>query len=164
MAHYLDTSVLVKLVIAQPGTAALREWLAAQPQPLVSCDLARTELLWVVRDVAPDRAVMARLVLDSLVRTEVTADIFEAAGRLHDAEMRSRDAIHLAAALDLSDDLDGIVTYNERLARGARRSADRCRRRSSRRAPRARGSEVVDRLGYGSVPTSASRAGLGPTG
>ena len=120
MAHYLDTSALVKLVVAQPETAALREWLAAQPEPLVSCDLARTELLRVVREVAPDRVVMARLVLDSLVLTEVTAEIFEAAGRLHDPEMLSRDAIHLAAALDLSDDLDGIVTYNERFAGAAR--------------------------------------------
>ena len=120
MAHYLDTSALVKLVVAQPETAALREWLTAQPQPLVSCDLARTELLRVVREVAPDRVVMARLVLDSLVLTEVTAEIFEAAGRLHEPEMLSRDAIHLAAALDLSDDLDGIVTYNERFAGAAR--------------------------------------------
>ena len=120
VAHYLDTSALVMLVIAQPETAALREWLAAQPQPPVSCDLARTELLRVVHEIAPDRVVMARLVLDSLVLTEVTAAIFEAAGRLDTASVHSRDAVHLAAALDLGDDLDSIVTYNERFAGGAR--------------------------------------------
>ena len=119
MAHYLDTSALVKLVVAQPETAVLREWLAAQPPLLVSCDLTRTELLRVVRDVAPDRVVMARLVLDSLVLTEVTAAIFEAAGRLDGDGLHSRDAVHLAAALDLGDDLDSIVTYNERLAGAA---------------------------------------------
>ena len=120
MAHYLDTSALVMLVVAQPETTALREWLAAQPHPPVSCDLARTELLRIAREVVPDRVVMARLVLDSLVLTEVTADIFEAAGRLDTASVHSRDAIHLAAALDLGDDLDSIVTYNERLAAAAR--------------------------------------------
>ena len=34
--------------------------------------------------------------------------------------LRSLDAVHLAAALDLGDDLDSLVTYDERLAAGAR--------------------------------------------
>lgn len=63
---------------------------------------------------------MARLVLDSLVLTEVTAAIFEAAARLDASGLRSLDAVHLAAALDLGGDLDGIVTYDERLAEAAR--------------------------------------------
>ena len=33
--------------------------------------------------------------------------------------LRSLDALHLAAALDLGDDLDGIITYDERLASAA---------------------------------------------
>ena len=120
MAHYLDTGALVKLVVAQPETAALRAWLVEQSEPYVSCDLARTELLRIMREVAPNRVAMARLVLDSLVLTEVTADIFEAAGRLDTGVMNCRDAVHLAAALDLGDDLDSLVTYNDRLASGAR--------------------------------------------
>ena len=120
MAHYLDTSALVKLAVAEPETAALREWLAAEPRTLAACDLVRTELLRTVRRVAPGRVVMARLVLDSLVLTEVTAEIFEAAGRLDTSDLRSLDSIHLAAALDLGDDLDTLVTYDERLAGAAR--------------------------------------------
>ena len=119
MAHYLDTGALVKLVVAQPETAGLRAWLAEQPKPHVSCNLARTELLRIMREVAPGRIVMARLVLDSLVLTEVTAAIFEAAGRLDTGVMNCRDAVHLAAALDLGDDLASVVTYNERLASAA---------------------------------------------
>lgn len=34
--------------------------------------------------------------------------------------LRSLDAIQLAAALDLGDDLDSLVTYDERLAEAAR--------------------------------------------
>ena len=120
MAHYLDTSALVKLAVAEPETPALRDWLVAQTRTLVSSDLARTELLRVVRRADPDRVVMARLVLDSLVLTEVTAEIFEAAGRLDAGGLRGLDSVHLAAALDLGDDLDSIVTYDERLAAGAR--------------------------------------------
>lgn len=119
MAHYLDTSALVKLVVTEPETAALRAWLAAADRNPVSCDLARTELMRAVRRVAPDRLVHARLVLDSLTLLEVTTSTFVEAGRVDPTSLRTLDALHLAAALSLGDDLDGIVTYDERLVTAA---------------------------------------------
>ncbi|MGE0878212.1 MAG: type II toxin-antitoxin system VapC family toxin [Acidimicrobiia bacterium] len=120
MAYYLDTSALTKLVVAEPETTALRGWLAAADRDPVSCDLARTELLRAVRRVAPDRAVRAREVLDALTLLPVATSVFEAAGRLDPALLRSLDAIHLAAALDIGDELEGLVSYDERLAEAAR--------------------------------------------
>lgn len=119
MAHYLDTSALVKLVVAEPESAALRAWLSEADRDPAACDLARTELLRAVRRSAPDRVLQARAVLDSLTLTEVTTSIFEEAGRLDPTGLRSLDAIHLAAALDLGDDLDGLITYDDRLAEAA---------------------------------------------
>ena len=116
MAHYLDTSALVKLVIAEPETTALQKWLSAADRVPVSCDLARTELMRAVRRAAPDRAARARAVLDSITLLDVSSATFEEAGRLGPAILRSLDAVHLAAALDLGDDLDGLVTYDDRLA------------------------------------------------
>ena len=84
-----------------------------------ACDLSRTELMRAVRRVVPDRAVRARDVLDSLTLVEVTAAVFEEAGRLDPSALRSLDAIRLAAALDLGDDLEGVVTYDDRLAGAA---------------------------------------------
>lgn len=123
MAHYLDTTALVKLVVSETETVALREWLAAAERVPVSCDLARTELLRTVRRAAPEHVVHARAVLDSLTLIDVTTSIFEEAGRLDPTSLRSLDAVHLAAALSLGDDLDGIVTYDERLAQAARSNA-----------------------------------------
>ncbi|MCY3851285.1 MAG: type II toxin-antitoxin system VapC family toxin [Acidimicrobiaceae bacterium] len=119
MAFYLDTSALVKLVVAEPETAALRLWIERADQDLVTSDLARTELMRVARQVAPDRVLLAREVLESVSIVEVATAVFEEAGRLHPADLRSLDAIHLAAALDLGDDLAGLVTYDKRLAEGA---------------------------------------------
>jgi hypothetical protein len=34
--------------------------------------------------------------------------------------LRSLDALHRAAALELGDELDGLLTYHDRLARAAR--------------------------------------------
>lgn len=115
----MDTSALVKLIVDEPETGALREWLAVEPREPVSCDLARTELLRVVRRTAPDRAVAARRLLEAVTLTQVTTAVFDQAGRLDPASLRSLDAIHLAAALDLGDDLDGLVTYDSVLARAA---------------------------------------------
>ena len=119
MAFYLDTSALVKLVVAEPQTAALRSWLTATDRDPVASDLVRTELLRAVQRVVPDRALQARQVLDSLTLLQVTSAVFAAAGRLDPTAVRSLDAIHLAAALELGDDLDGLVTYDDRLAAAA---------------------------------------------
>lgn len=119
MAYYLDTTALVKLVVAEAETAALLAWLRAGEHAPVSCDLARTELMRAVRRVAPDRAVQARIVLDSITLLEVTTAIFDEAGRLDPRLLRSLDAVHLSAALALGDDLEGFVTYDERLAEAA---------------------------------------------
>lgn len=119
MAHYLDTSALVKLVVAEPETDALRAWLADTDSEWVSSDLARTELMRAVRRSTPDRLVRAREVLDSLTLLAVTTSIFDAAGRLDPLVLRTLDAVHLAAALDLGDDLEAIVTYDDRLAEAA---------------------------------------------
>ncbi|MGC2486170.1 MAG: type II toxin-antitoxin system VapC family toxin [Acidimicrobiales bacterium] len=120
MANYLDTSALVKLVVAEVETEALRIWLNEVDRNAVSSDLARTELLRVVRQASPDRILQARAVLDSITLIEVTTTIFEEAGRLDPTVLRSLDAIHLAAALSLGDEIESIVTYDDRLSHAAR--------------------------------------------
>jgi len=58
-------------------------------------------------------------VLDSLTLVSITPATFDAAGRIEPTVPRSLDAIHLASALDLGDDLESIVTYDDRLAEAA---------------------------------------------
>ena len=119
MAFYVDTSALVKLVVAETETVALRSWLQETDRELVASDLVRTELIRAVRRSVPDRLLQARAVLDSVTLVEVRTSMFEGAGRLDPVGLRSLDAIHLAAALDLGDDLEGLVTYDDRLAEAA---------------------------------------------
>ncbi|WP_022881207.1 type II toxin-antitoxin system VapC family toxin [Gryllotalpicola ginsengisoli] len=119
MVHYLDTSALVKFVIDEPGSAALREWAARSDVSLISSDLARTELLRAVRRVHPDRAALAHTVLERIDLLHLTAADFDAAGRIGPDELRFPDALHLVAALALGDDLETMVVYDERLASAA---------------------------------------------
>ncbi len=120
MAVYADTSGLAKLVVAEPETAALLAWIASEEPVLVASDLVRTELMRAARRTAPDRAVAVRSVLDAITLLKLSSATFETAGRLEPAGMRSLDALHLASALELGDDLDGFLTYDDRLAEAAR--------------------------------------------
>ena len=121
MAHYFDTSALVKLLVAEPETVALRRWMKQEPRIAVSCDLARAELARAVRRAGSSQAAAARRLLDSIILVQVGAELFEEAGRLGPASLRTLDAIHLAAALELGDDLVGeaVVTYDKRMAEAA---------------------------------------------
>ena len=65
-------------------------------------------------------AVAARDVLDAVTITTMSTDTFERAALLEPVTMRSLDALHLAAALALGDDLGAVITYDARLAEAAR--------------------------------------------
>lgn len=116
---YLDTSAAVKLIVAERGTKALRRWLAARDGKIASSDLLRPELLRATRTAAPEQMVQARAVLDSLVLLTLSTAMFERAAMLVPDQLGSLDSLHLAAALELGDDLEGMVTYDRRLAEGA---------------------------------------------
>lgn len=119
MAFYLDTSAAVKLVMAEPESGQLTSWAGDHDGEVASSDLLRTELLRATRRGAPDLMPRARRVLDSLYLVAITFATFERAAELLPDQLRTLDALHLAAALDLGDDLDGLVTYDERLADAA---------------------------------------------
>ncbi|MFB9733255.1 type II toxin-antitoxin system VapC family toxin [Ornithinimicrobium kibberense] len=120
MTYYLDTSALVKLVAPEPESDVLRQWIEARAEALVTSDLARTELFRAVRRVLPKSAPLARQVLDTLTVLRLETSVFEEAARLEPPGLRSLDALHLAAALLLEEDLLGVVTYDERLAEATR--------------------------------------------
>jgi predicted nucleic acid-binding protein len=117
--YYLDTSAATKLVVAERGSTSLRRWLSSQDGRVFSSDLLRTELLRATRRVAPGQMTQARAVLDSVLMLRLTTPICERAAMLEPSMMRSLDAMHLSAALEMGDDLEGLVTYDDRLANGA---------------------------------------------
>jgi len=119
MAFYLDTSAAAKLVVAEPASGAMASWAATHETQVIASDLLRTELLRGTRRAAPDRMQRARSVLDALTLFNLTSATFERAATLDPEELRSLDALHLAAALELGDELDGIVTYDSRMAAAA---------------------------------------------
>ena len=122
---YLDASALVKLIRDEPESRALRAYLAGGD--LVSCELVLTEVPRAVRRAAADdpRLPLEQLIgrageiVDALGLLPLDRALLAAAGALREPGLRALDAIHVAAAADLSP-LDAFVGYDERQAAAAR--------------------------------------------
>ena len=114
---YLDSSAIVKLVAREPETPALVEAVRADPA-VVSSALAWTEVIRAVRR-ARGRLDRARQVLQGIALAPVDVAILREAADLSPAGLRTLDAIHVATALTLAEDLAALVTYDGRLAEPA---------------------------------------------
>lgn len=114
---YLDSSALVKLVAEERESASLRSALA-DARSRVSCTLARVEVVRAVRAKGPQAVRSARETLEGVELIELDTELLDLAAEL-DAPLRSLDAIHLAAAMELGDELEAIVTYDVQMARAA---------------------------------------------
>lgn len=117
--HYADASALVKLAVVEPESAALHAWLTSGGIELATSDLTRTELVRAVRRVAPTAMVQAKDLIARMLMLRASPSIFDDAGHLEPVGLRSLDAVHLASALLLGDELESIVTYDDRMAEAA---------------------------------------------
>jgi uncharacterized protein len=116
---YLDSSAFVKLIAPEPETSALRRYLRGHDHWL-SASLLRAEVLRAAqRTGKPQRLAAARRQLRHVAYVDITRELLDQAGLLQPQEMRTLDALHLAAALWLQDDLDELVTYDSRMAHAA---------------------------------------------
>jgi predicted nucleic acid-binding protein len=79
----------------------------------------RAEALRAVRHLGPDALAIAREGLRRVDLIAIEDRILDAAGILEPRILRTLDAIHLATALTLGDDLETIVTYDDRMIAGA---------------------------------------------
>ena len=114
---YLDSSAIVKLVAREPETPNLVEAVRADPA-VVSSALAWTEVIRAVRR-ARGRVARAKEVLEGIALVPIDDGILRGAADLSAAALRTLDAVHIATALSLGEDLTTLVTYDGRLAEAA---------------------------------------------
>jgi predicted nucleic acid-binding protein len=117
-AFYLDSSAIVKLVVAEPESAALRRYLRRR-RPLVTSALARTEVARALLPFGPDAVRRGLDVLSRLELVRLSDRILADAGAILPAELRSLDAIHLATMRQLGASLSRVVTYDARQSSAA---------------------------------------------
>lgn len=115
---YLDSSAVVKLVIAEAESSALRRSIS-NDTVLATSELALTEVLRAVAHLGPLAMARAVAVVGYLDQLGVTRSVLDAAGRIDLPGLRSLDAVHLASARLLDHQLAAFVTYDLRQAQAA---------------------------------------------
>lgn len=115
---YLDTSAALKLVVDEPESDALARRIDREQPHLVACWLLETELRRAAhRAPALTQEAVSEL-LDGVSIYEVPSSVFREAGLLPGANLRSLDALHLAAAVRIG--AEHVVTYDTRMGDSAR--------------------------------------------
>lgn len=112
---YLDSSAIVKLVVREPESLALRRFLRRR-RPLVSSALARAEVSRALLPLGDGALRRGREVLGRFELIRINDEVLALAGTLEPIEMRTLDAVHLATASLLEKTLSRFVCYDRRMA------------------------------------------------
>lgn len=117
---YLDSSALMKLVRLEEESAALGEWLSERPeQPVVSSELGRVEVLRAARRVGGRALTEAHAVVADVDLVPLDRAVQDLASEIGHSLPRTFEAVHLATAVLLSDELTAFIAYDHRLANAA---------------------------------------------
>ena len=118
MIAYLDSSAIVKLVVEEPETEALGSTLEAWSE-LATSRLARVEVPRALAAKGEAAVEAGREVIDALLLVPLDDVVLDVAAALGPPVLRSLDAVHLASAISLGDDLGVLITYGERMLAAA---------------------------------------------
>jgi predicted nucleic acid-binding protein len=116
---YLDTSALLKLVKAEAGSDALAAFLGDRTD-FVSSKLLAVEARCGALREDPSMLPRVDLFLSRVDMIAISDAVVESASRLPDRHLRSLDAIHLATALLTREELDVLLSYDDRLLTAAK--------------------------------------------
>jgi predicted nucleic acid-binding protein len=116
---YADSSALVKLIVDEPETEAVRAYLRLATS-LITSRVATVEVTRAANLANP--ADDTRRAVDRLLRgcvlVSVSSPLLRSARLLASASLRTLDAIHLASAIRV--EADELVAYDLRLLKAAR--------------------------------------------
>lgn len=121
--YYVDTSAALKLLADESHSKPFAEFYDSHANDAwVSSTLLRVEVMRAVIRALPVAIPDARELLHAFDFISIDEGVIDVAMNEQDRTLRSLDAIHLASARALGADLDGIATYDDRVA-GAAMSA-----------------------------------------
>lgn len=115
---YLDASAIVKLVLVERESMAVRATVARAR--LAASELVVAEVPRALARLRADASAAARVrreqkrVLAGLDLVPLTRLLLDSAGRLGPPRLRTLDAVHVVSAMSLGGDLEAFVSYDRR--------------------------------------------------
>ena len=107
------------MVVEEPESQALKEYLVANPRKLATSEIALVEVHRATAVAHPggERRERAERLLESCLLIELGRPLLRAAAAIASVELRTLDAIHAASA-ELAEP-DEVIVYDRRLRRAA---------------------------------------------
>jgi predicted nucleic acid-binding protein len=115
---YLDSSAYVKLPLREVGHEALLEELA-EWDGYVSSSLLAVEAIRACGRYGIEYATEARAFLEGVALLPLDDAVLDGAASLDPAKLRSLDALHLATALSVRNEIGVFLAYDDRLVAAA---------------------------------------------
>ncbi len=116
---YLDTSALLKLIINEKESPALRKIVGDSE---VTSNLTRLEVARTLKPYSAKAKENAGTIFNFIALIPVNSEIMALAELVIEAsELKAADAIHVASALRLGTLIEGIITYDKEMAASAAR-------------------------------------------
>ncbi|MBO0841735.1 MAG: type II toxin-antitoxin system VapC family toxin [Nocardioides sp.] len=118
MAAYIDTSIALRLILEDPGSAGVRAWWRASRmagEDLYSSKLLQVEMARVLQREGLSLA-LSMPVLSALWLIDIDDDVIRTASSISTGQhLRSLDAIHVGTASLLAPDGIAVVTHDKRM-------------------------------------------------
>ena len=118
---FCDSSAIVKLVLPEAESVALVNTLGTYSRRN-ACKISLVEIPRAVRRFHPDLESRAHRILKKFEMIGFRDGLLNRAGILNPGELRSLDAIQLAAALSVAEVKVDFIAYDQRLLDAARKA------------------------------------------
>ena len=117
MSWYLDSSAILKYVFAEPERPAMVKALTSQA---ISSELARLEVKRAVFRINPKDIELANEELSRINFVSISNQVLTVAESFTGSvTLATLDAIHVATAITLGHQIEGIITYDKQMIANA---------------------------------------------
>ncbi len=118
MSWYLDSSAILKLLIAEKESAALTDFINFTVKSSV---LTRIEVIRTLHKIAPEKTADAKEILAGIDVTPLNSAVLNIAENFSSSiTLRSLDALHVATVLFLEKTIEGLLTYDKQMIANAK--------------------------------------------
>ena len=117
MSWYLDSSAILKYVFAEPERPAMVKALTSQA---ISSELARLEVKRAVFRINPKDIELANEELSRINFVSISNQVLNVAESFTGSvTLATLDSIHVATAITLGHQIEGIITYDKQMISNA---------------------------------------------
>ena len=115
--YYLDASAILKLIIEEKETVKLERFISGKN---CTSKISRIEVMRVINRAIPEAAESAQRTLSKFDYVNISEPVIRIAESfLGLPSLRSLDSIHVASALSVSNEIEGIISYDKKMISNA---------------------------------------------